>query len=455
MNRSPKRASSPLPWWVGCTAILLIASLLVAHAQQPFASRTSFLKEKPSRVEEKLKMRDPDPSDTIEKMLIEENNILNRVSGFSTELHMGEGGTCAHPEAGIIVDRSDLTDIFRSNNVSRFREIIRFVLAHEKAHMFQFRRWSESKGDTDEETNRLYEAHADILAGKFVEEMMYPQADGSVPTEVMDVAFGLSNNRFAHGTHPSKQERRDSARLGLACGIILNMERLAQPQALESANILRQKLNVRKTDDVMEWALRTAKRNIAYTGAAVASVQVERPGDNSIHFDTNPAHPVVDYRLVYSNKGNTPLRVDLEVACMSVSRSDPADKTQWQKWSCQFYTFTLAPGQSRTVSDRLQWYGDKQFMPSLKYGGSTPGMLSAEFTGPRVVREGGSGGLHEVAEALTTNFREYRGRVKDRGDSYTTYISSAPSLQIGDINFGSEITEWKRITNCRRTIPPS
>jgi hypothetical protein len=350
--------------------------------KKTFGSRRDYLTAPKEKVYETMGIRPLDPSQDIERTIQEEMTNIDRVAGFTTPIGITQsGGTSSHPDAGIAVSLTELQRIRQDSGVRKFREILRFILAHEKAHQVQYRQYSATAVQSDdEEQRRIFECQADILAGKYmIESFGEPTPENQAAIEdALQVAFDLGTEEYSKfSDHPSHEARRIAVRLGMASGMtVLLSRRLPDPIAQGMIQTISEKVDIRSGEMPLDWSLRLSKRITHFSRAASLDIVLD---DKDIKWDTTAQNPFVTFSLTYENTGHKPIIVDLEVQCASVPRNNPDDTKKWQKWSVKNFRFTLQPGQKYPVRGTLPWLATPDLMPRLIFPPDATALMSCEY----------------------------------------------------------------------------
>lgn len=372
---------------LGCQYVAVIAQSSTRSSNSILAIHVS-----PAQSHQAKRILDAKNPDDLDRLAHDELATLDRITGFPTKLTINDTDELSsYPDRGIIIGRKKLQSIERISGVRQRQGVLRFLLAHEKAHQIQFRAYPEcvslfnKRGElTSEElqTLRLYECQADILAGKhLLETFVKPtSADGQTIEDVLQVSFdqGISesNTTGSHGTH---EQRRTAVRFGMASGMITNFETLPpSPPAIGSIATLMQKLDIRAGEFVLPWSLRESKRITHYNREAVQDILLDK---EDVNWDTSADHPFVTFKLTYTNTGAKSIDIDMEVQCVAVPRDDVNrdNSKYWQKWSVQNTIFRLKPGEKHTVTGSLMWYGDAKLMPRLIFPPKSTALISCEY----------------------------------------------------------------------------
>jgi hypothetical protein len=347
-----------------------------------FASRREYLGASKEKVYETLGIRPLDTSKEIERTIRDEMAAIDYVAGFKTDIGVTQGdGTFSHPDAGIAVSLTELQRIRQESSVTKFREILRYILAHEKSHQVQYLQYSRKAVQSeDEEQRRIFECQADVLAGKYlIESLGAPKQEDQVAIlDALQVAFDLGTEEYTkYADHPSHEARRTAVRLGMAMGmIVLLWRRLPDPPVAQMIQSLGEKIDLRAGEMPLEWSYRVSKRITHYTRAASSDLVLD---DRDIQWDKRAESPFVTFSLTYENVGRKTILVDMEVQCDSVSRDDPGDTKRWQKWSVKNFRFTLRPGQKYTAQGTLPWVATTDLMPRIIFPPTPTALMSVEY----------------------------------------------------------------------------
>jgi len=316
----------------------------------------------------------------VERLIRDEMATLNGVVGFTTPVFFSDvEPTSAVPDTGIVINRVQIESIRRTAGVRQFREFLRLLLAHEVAHHVQFRAYSAAIRRLPEEERRVYEAQADILAGKHFTEMLPPTSNVNVSEAIDDalqVAFDLGTTEYSLGTHPTHESRLVATRFGMSAGMMTNLARTMDPRAPGSVALIALKIDTRPGESTLLWSFRQAKRITSYRNQAAVNL-VLTGKQEEWNWNGNP--PIVRFSLTYENVGMRPLLVDVMVESAAVPRNAPDSTMGWMLWSAHHESFRIEPGATRTISGVLEWYGDNEYMPLLDYPPSRTAVASVEF----------------------------------------------------------------------------
>jgi hypothetical protein len=311
-------------------------------------------------------LRRPNPSDPVERQILDLSKALDRIAGYSTPVWVcGDCQFSSDPKFGIIAGIEQVEEIRQHSKVTHFEQVLFWLLAHEFAHQVQFRVYGITLGGLPPAERQVYEAQADILAGKFLVERMpvdVTAEENVAMTEALHVAYDLGTEQYSPADHPSHDARLTAVRLGMAAGMQAKLRLGPDAGAQGSAAVLAQKIDLRYGEDVLPWSLRTARRATNQRLPEILNLVLAK---EDFVFDRNPGHPVAAYWLTYENRGSESLSIDLEVLCAAAPREDKDDNLRWQWISTRNYHFDLPAASTYTVSGALKWYGDSKLLPRI------------------------------------------------------------------------------------------
>lgn len=318
---------------------------------------------------------------SLEEIVREEMGRLDTIANFQTEVHVTDASnSTAEPNNVILISRRQLNNIQGRVEAKQFRLILRFLLAHEKTHQVQYRLYSAAAVRTDDsERHRIYEAQADVLAGKYLMETLGEpkQEDLNSIIETLKVAFDLGALEFSNADHPSREQRRVAARLGMAAGMVVTLSRLPPTPALGAMIAsLTQKVDLLRDESVMDWSYRLSKKITQYSRTPGQKIVLK---NSTVDWDERASNPFVTFELTYENQDKQLIHVDMEVQCASVPRDNPDDTLEWLRWSVKTFRFNLQPGERYVASGKLQWYATKELMPRLIFPPKATALISTEY----------------------------------------------------------------------------
>lgn len=247
-----------------------------AQDNRSFKSEAQFLSASLEDVNDKLRAAPLDPTKAIDKLALDLMKELDAINTMSTTLYWADGrGSSAHPLAGIGLDRIQVAQFYNKLNKDVFREIIKFVLAHEQAHMAQFRYYSLDSMKDPRKT-RAKECQADILGGltvavSFLREGKSPEYNHEAGKAWMDFVPQLGSPEWDDQTkHPTPAQRARAMTLGLNAGIyqawIIQYKQTKDPKLLAAIQDYRKKLPdlFEMDENLFVWSNRIAKLIVDY-----------------------------------------------------------------------------------------------------------------------------------------------------------------------------------------------
>ena len=350
-----------IAWLQKLASTILIPAGLLSAPQVPLGQRKALDDEAAA-----IGLRRPNPSISLERQIRDLTLELDRLISSSTAVWVCQSCQVnSDPKFGIIVGLEQVEDIRQNSRVSQFPQILFWLLAHEMAHQVQFKVYGASLAALPPAERQVYEAQADILAGKFLLERLPINAteeENRAITEALRVAYDLGTEQYSPADHPSHDARLTAVRLGMAAGMQAKLRQRPEPDAQGSAMVLAQKIDIRPGEDVLPWSLRTARRATNQVLADIVNLVLVQ---EDFVFDTDPMHPLASYWLTYENRGQDLLNIDLEVLCVAAARQDRDDNQRWQWTSARNYQFPLPAGATYTVTGAVQWYGDNVLFPRI------------------------------------------------------------------------------------------
>jgi hypothetical protein len=285
------------------------------------------------------------------------------------------------PKFGVIVSLSQIAEIQRQSKVSQFPQVLFWLMGHEMAHQAQFQTYGKDLWTLPSDQKQVYEAQADILAGKFLLERLPVNANAAENLaigETLRVAYDLGTERYLPADHPSHEARLTATRLGMAAGMQTKLAAQTDSQMQASAMLLAQKIDFRYGEDVLGWSLRVARRATNQRSPDILDLVLTK---KQFFFDRDPSHPVVSYWLTYQNRGTRMLNVDLEALCAAVPRDDPEDTLRWQRTNSLNYQVPIPAGSSFTFQGAMEWYGDDAMYPRMVSAPAAQALIHVEAVG--------------------------------------------------------------------------
>ena len=174
----------------------------------------------------------------IDNIIREQFEDVKKRSQYTddVELRIVESGKISSQGDGIIVvSHEQINKILNAIPQHLQKHAIRFVLAHELAHQFQFKYYEKSNRlDHNSLSIMILEAQADILAGFAWVQLIFDEiaVDGKTSFSETDMdkflnfILDLGIEEHAIGMHPSKNDRLMAAKHGALLGQLAMVEDL-------------------------------------------------------------------------------------------------------------------------------------------------------------------------------------------------------------------------------------
>ncbi len=307
----------------GRTVIRIVAALILVSlpllgespkAESPPSSDSAFFQSSNASLIESLKLKQPNKADVFEGGVIAIVQALNQSTGLTTNVWLCHGcGTSSHPTLGIILDVDQLLAMEAGPmSVRGYGYLLIFVLAHEEIHQAQYHVYSPAIIQSPDEERMVYEAQADILAAKYLAlsakiTTKTINANYRALEDTIRVAFELGTERYALADHPSQGERSTAVAIGLMAG--LHARFVALDPTADWGELVGYP-EPRPGESTMAWSMEMSRKIVNYRrSASVDLVQVAK----TIHWDKSAANPIVSYDLIYENRGDKGITVDLDV----------------------------------------------------------------------------------------------------------------------------------------------
>lgn len=245
-------------------------------ADGPFFSYSQFLSADKRRILAELKATQPDPAEKLDRTILDLLKALNKVNNFSSEFFWAEGhGAFAHPQAGIGLDRRQLADFEKRTSFTNFTEVINLVLAHEHAHMAQFKVYSR-ESFVDPTKKRAIECQADLLGGmSVVFTAVMTKSLASVVEEKFESWVRFANLIGSptwddQSQHPRPEQRLRCITLGFLAALqVVDMDTVRRTndqdakQRVETAR-KRNPNMIKEKEDVFDWSNREVKKIVGF-----------------------------------------------------------------------------------------------------------------------------------------------------------------------------------------------
>jgi hypothetical protein len=420
-------------------AFLFAIPLNSAHAQgtsPELGSDDAFLHGSSDALISMLKLRKPSNVDALEQQIAATVRALDTEAGLTTSVWICHGcGLSSHPTLGILADVDQLAKIRSQFQVQQFSAILTLIMAHEEAHLIQYRQYSPSIVDSSEQDRRVYEAQADLLAGAYFIENIGAWSDQNrdAVLEALQVAYDLGVEQYALADHPTQISRLTAVRFGMSAGTRDGLMKLGGPPAKASADILTHKLNIRPNEDTLSWSLRISKGITSYRRPEVVDLVLTR---EQMSWNKSGVNPTVTYLLTYENRGKRNIQVYLQVRCDGVPRNNPHDVMHSLLIDASASSFSLAPGATKTLSGTMQWAGGatSDLMPRLVYAPDPAALVEVTYAVPPPTNPPASQ-VVALAETTAASRRSFEYALKTiLMSSFDDYrpLRAGPGKQEGD-----------------------
>ena len=202
------------------------------------ASRALFAALDSAAIEDSSALRPMDRHERLDSTMLEMAGFLDREVGpryglGATQVRHWDGyGTQAHPTLGILVDSIEIAGLLGqvtshkggagvpADEISRRLEyVVRFLIAHEYAHLLQYRSLGPDLVASPDAT-RIIECGADLLGGVELAEYLTSRFGSDVPhaatQTAVDFGYVVGGSDWLDGTmHPLAEDRRECIQRGI------------------------------------------------------------------------------------------------------------------------------------------------------------------------------------------------------------------------------------------------
>lgn len=343
---------------------------------------------------------------------------MNEMFGYQIKMDIKEKGRIVSlPNQVIELSLEELKRISLIAEKNLRFYIVRFVVAHEFSHQVQYYRLGNNPKfmNNDLISKTTLETQADILAASVFfmlspELMVYEKSDPDFLKKVLNTLFnvtynmGISENTL--GSHPSKRDRMLAVRLGFTNGLSMVYDDWVKSDTVRAINngitlpVFKKQmedqfkfLDLKNNEDIVFWSYRQAKKIVNYDRKIATGIVLVTPRDKRHFFHETSEDPYVDYNLTYKNISDKSIDVQMEVFVALISRENPDSPENYRKLNVRHYDFTLLPGQTTTLADKLLWLKNendangifeiqKSEMPRIVYPGisAVDGIYSCSYT---------------------------------------------------------------------------
>ena len=296
-------------WLVALLAVSLAATPAEAQARRRhLESRAVFAALDSVALADSFSMRRADPSHAPDSLLLNMVAYLDAAAGPAfglthPRLRGWDGyGSQAHPVLGILIDGQELAQLVgkvtalkamagvpKAEAERRVQYVLRFLVAHEYAHLMQYQAYGEAAVN-DPDSTRVIECGADLIGGLSYREFLgvrygsRPPPDEAIAT-ARDFGYVVGAPDWLDGTtHPLPEDRRLCIVTGMGTAGALNGAFAYRHGARDSASVRAADYLRREepeldqaidhgTVNLMAWS-RVKARKLAAAGAVVDGSQV-------------------------------------------------------------------------------------------------------------------------------------------------------------------------------------
>jgi hypothetical protein len=298
-------------------ALLLLALTCVvggeAGAQhRQLASRALFAALDSAAIEDSSALRPMDGHERLDSTMLEMAGFLDREVGprygvSATQVRHWDGyGTQAHPALGILVDSIEIAGLLRevtshkgaagvpAEEITRRLEyVVRFLIAHEYAHLLQYRSLGPDLVASPDAT-RIIECGADLLGGVALFEYLTSRFGGAVPhaatQTAVDFGYVVGGSDWLDGTmHPLAEDRRQCIRRGIEVGAGIRATRLLRAGAADSSTIAsagwlaeNERELSQGTESLLSWSQRRSREIVSARSVVDSSAVLAVVRDSSV-----------------------------------------------------------------------------------------------------------------------------------------------------------------------------
>jgi len=318
------------------------------------------------------------PGADIDALVHRAEQRLHTVAKVEANIKIVQGAaTAAHASGEIDVSRNEVAKLVSAAQPNQEEAIVMFILAHELAHVLQYREYVIAGKYTEPSWSHVIEAQADLLSGLWVGRTLYSpenleqetaETDPEVALTAARLFFDLGSEPFSVGEHPSRQARRTAVRLGLAASLVQGARNMANPRIpqelrdtyLNNPQAILDSLPLKSAagnqDFSIPWTLRVAEALVHAEPPAARMLEVTFDF-NASGFNPDPSKATAKHTAKFLNKGTKPLRVYWEPALVFKRRKDPEESLWWRRMplASEVREFVLAPKASRTLKVNYDW----------------------------------------------------------------------------------------------------
>lgn len=349
-----KRTRREALLFLACTPLLGMCTI-VADAQE---AGDALLRASLADVKRSTGAQTPNLQDPVDAAVLAEFDALlhavRQVHGFesvTTQLQMTEEVTGAHPTAGIMIGRANIRSWLTNAGITRPREAIRLLLAHEMTHILQYKIYGlDAVLSQYPENRRIFEAQADMLAGRY---LTLTSTDGAASLdrtmgEASLLLFDLGDPEIGAAFHPSKEKRRTAVRYGMTMGLAVRDLNDIDGAVRASGRRLLDNLSYGPSDSPFSWSFLESKK-VVHFGSDVLQ-DFDAVADPQCSLFTSGGNSFIRFRLSYKFTGSMTSHILLNVDCLS---SLDGHGSLSPLSSSQAYNFWINPGEGKVLAGVL------------------------------------------------------------------------------------------------------
>lgn len=278
------RLLSLVTFTVACAVFAVLYGSPACGQNRELGNRQDLKNKTAAELNEDLGFRNLDLGNAFDRAVRNEGDIIDRSFmrwTFPTKVRWNEKeGSYTTPQTEVSLNRRQLERISATIPVNKRWLAYSLCLAHEKAHMIQFRVYGEDKAYRV--PTKVFEAQADIMAGGYLWLRLSRQLinqerpdenpetilknEGADPQKYQKAVIGdldlvrqIARNsaeliQTSYKGYPSQAEREECITRGILAGLTMSQLRFGQVTETE----MRSKLKMRASEDFLGWALRMA-----------------------------------------------------------------------------------------------------------------------------------------------------------------------------------------------------
>jgi hypothetical protein len=285
----------------------------------------------------------------LREMVGQQARIVAKGLSISPSFEIVAGdGYWSSPDYGIKIGIKELRSNFRMVPENALPLMVRWIVAHEFWHQIQYRDRGKNALEGDDDTKRVLECEADLMASRLVYSTAMNIMQDGVGDYVLDIPNIISPTGES-GTHPSSEQRTLTVIYGLLRVQFDLNER--SPQDKEQASVragLREMIDLRGGESDGSWRERECKKITQYprssiTELNVSSAKISKPNGSGFR----------DFRIIYRNAGDSTLSVSLSLFAAQYGHGIISRRTYFFPMLGLSRAFDIAPGGEYVVDGRF------------------------------------------------------------------------------------------------------